>query len=156
MSRTRLLCSVAVLVMALVGCAPLNVPVDLGTPVDLTSEELSGVWGRTDNEQGDPTRIWFGDAGEFSACNFPAPYVWDQSELHGDGSVSISGYFEVDRGRIYAGTDGAGRAGAPLILFPSEVDGVDVLRVQAGGDPDSSDIIDFVKNEKDVDLKDSC
>ncbi|MEU4363641.1 hypothetical protein [Promicromonospora sp. NPDC023987] len=122
----------------------------------MTPEDLSGVWVRTNDEQGDQVQIWFGSEGEFFTCNFPAPYVWSHSELYGDGSVSIDGYFEFGNGRIYAGTEGSGRAGAPVILFPGQVDGSEVLRVQAGGDPDSSDVIDFVKDSNVDGLEKVC
>lgn len=154
--RTGGAASAAVLAVALAGCVPLQFPVDMGTPVDMTSEDLSGVWGRTDSEQGDQVQIWFGSEGEFFTCNFPAPYVWSHSELHGDGPVSIDGYFELDNGHIYAGTNGSGRAGAPVILSPMQVDGIEVLQVQAGGDPDSSDFISFVKDGNGDDFEKVC
>lgn len=113
----RRVVSTAALAVVLSGCVPLNIPVDMGDPVDMTSEDLTGVWVSSDNEQSEQVRIWFGSEGEFLTCNFPAPYVWSQSELHGDGAISIDGYFELDRGRIYAGTDGSGLAGAHVILF---------------------------------------
>lgn len=77
--------------------------------------------------------------------------------MHGDGAISIDGYFELDRGRrIYAGTDGSGLAGATAILFPRQVDGSEVLRVQSGGDPDSSDVIDFVNDDNIDGLEKVC
>lgn len=102
----------------------------------MTSEDLSGVWVSADDEQSERVRIWFGAEGEFFACNFPASYVWSHSKLHGDGPVTIDGYFEMERRRIYAGTEGSGRAGAPVIFFRAKSMAGEVLRVQAGGDPD--------------------
>lgn len=60
----RRVVSAAVLAVVLAGCVPLNIPVDLGAPVDVTSEDLDGVWVSSDNEQGEQVQIWFGPEGE--------------------------------------------------------------------------------------------
>ncbi|MBL0888084.1 hypothetical protein [Myceligenerans indicum] len=74
--------------------------------------------------------------------------------------VNFHGRYLIDHTKIHAGTNAplAGPGEELIIIFPAVVGGVSKLLIQAGGNPDSSDVVAFKRDGqvKPTELANGC